>query len=103
MSNMRWLRDAGWLDAIVVVVVLIFMRPERPKLTDPKESRAAFEKMRAEFDEKRARRDQELERELSTIKLEGTQNMLKLVGREYSNHLAGQKSPPQATDFQDVV
>src|SRR5436305_1331765 len=100
---MRWVRDAGWLVALGVVIVAVAMRPERPKPADPKESRAAFEKLRADFEEKRARRERELERELSAIRNEGTQALLRLVGRAYRRHLLEEKTPPQATDFQDVL
>jgi hypothetical protein len=100
---MRWLRDAGWVVALAVVIVVLVMRPEWKKPADPNESRAAFEKMRAEFEEKRARREQELERELAQLRTEGTQNELRLVGRAYRRHLAKEKAPPREEDFQDIL
>jgi hypothetical protein len=100
---MRWLRDAGWVVALVIVIVVVVMRPEWKKPADPNESRAAFEKLRAEFEEKRARREQELERELAQIRTEGTQAQLRLVGGAYRRHLAKEKVPPQKEAFRDIL
>jgi hypothetical protein len=100
---MRWLREAGWLVAVGVVIAAVALRPERKTPADPNESRAAFEKLRAEFEEKRARRERELERELAKVRTEGTQNLLRLVGRAYRRPLAAGKAPPREEDFGDVL
>ncbi|HEY7313653.1 MAG TPA: hypothetical protein VH643_30155 [Gemmataceae bacterium] len=100
---MRWLRDAGWVVALGVVIAVLVLRPERKKPPDPSVSQAAIEKMRAEFEESRVRREEELERDLSKIRTEGTQSQLRLVGKAYRRHLAAKKVPPQEEDFQNVL
>jgi hypothetical protein len=100
---MQWLRDAGWAVALGIVIVVAIMRPEWRKPTDPTESRAAFEKMHAEFEEKRARREREFERELAQIRTEGTQSQLRLVGRAYRRHLVADKVPPREEDLRDII
>jgi len=100
---MRWLRDAGWAVALGIVIVVAIMRPEWRKPADPTELRAAFEKMRAEFEEKRSGREQELERELAQIRTEGTQSQLKVVGRAYRRHLVADKVPPREEDLRDII
>jgi hypothetical protein len=100
---MRWLRDIGWLAVLGAVIVLGVLRPERPKLADPHETRAAFEKLRAEYEEKRAQTEQKLQRELAAIRTDATQDLLRLLGSEYRRHLKAAKAPPQAAVFQDML
>lgn len=100
---MRWIRDAGWLVAVGAVIVIFVTRPERKPLPSPAESRASLEKMRADFEEKRAKREAATEQEISRIRTETTLDLLRSVGREYRRHLMLEKAPPRSEDFAEAL
>ena len=92
---MQWLRDAGWLVAIVIVVVVLVMRPKPATQSDVNETMALIEKHKAESAERQATH----RREIAKIATNGTLSMLRLVGKAYREHLAEEKKPPAEADF----
>lgn len=100
---MERLKNFGWVVALVAVLVLAATRTDRKPTPDPYESRAAFEKVRAEFEEKRAKREADTQREISRIRTETTLDLLRSVGRGYRRHLAREKAAPREEDFADAL
>ena len=97
---MRWLREAGWLVALCLAAYLLTSGlPKRKQLPDPQESREAFEKLRAEFEQKLAKRAEQLAR----VQEEGTLDLLRTVGRAYARHTTHAKTPPREEDFREVL
>ena len=95
---MKWLREAGWFVAIgFVVVYLIWLKPK--KEPNPNDVKALIEQHRTEAAERQAR----LEQEVAKIDLEATQRLLKQVGKVYREHLAAEKTPPQAADLMELM
>lgn len=99
---MKWIREVGWIVALAVVIAVAIWGPQRKKPADADESRAAIERMRAQYEERRIRREQELEHDLARIRTEGTLSRLKVVGAAYRRHLTREKVPPVEEDFRDV-
>jgi hypothetical protein len=98
---MSWLKELGWLVAVVLAVILLtgwLPKQKQQQFPDPQESRAAFEKLRAEFDAKQAMREEVV----ANARTEGTLDLLRLVGRSYTRRLAQAKTPPQEEDVAEV-
>ena len=97
---MRWVRDAGWVVAACLAVVLLKdWLPKKKELPDPQETRDAHNKLRAEFEEKQAKRAEAFSR----VQTEGTLEMLRSAGRAYLRGLAVTKTPPSEEDFREVI
>ena len=95
---MKWARDNAWILILVLgVVYFVWLRPARgPKPGDLQE---LIEKQRAETAARQARLDAEVAR----IRTESTLRMLRLVGKAYHEHVAREKTPPQAADFGELL
>jgi hypothetical protein len=102
---MKWVRDYGWLAALIVLVVwFVWFRPGRGP--NPKDVIANFETQRAEIEKQRAEwkaRSAELDEKLARQRTDHTLFRLRIVGEAYRDHLKYAKKPPQAADLADLV
>jgi hypothetical protein len=98
---MKWVREFGWLAALVFVAVyFVWLRPARGP--NPKEAMAHFEAQRADIEARRAEweaKRAELDRKLARQRTDHTLFRLRILGEAYRDHLAHAKKPPRAADL----
>jgi hypothetical protein len=97
---MRWLKEAGWLVALCLLAYILTLGlPKRKPQADPEDVRALVEKRRAEREERQAKRAEEL----AKIRLEGTLDTLRLVGKSYLRRTGQLKAPPREEDVGEAI
>jgi hypothetical protein len=97
---MRWLREAGWVVALCLAVyVLTAGLPKRKPQVEPEDARAVLDKSRAEREARQAKRAADL----AKLRLDGTLETLRMVGKSYLRRLAQLKSPPREEDMGEVT